>query len=404
MSKVICLISPKGGSGKTILTASFAALISSLNKKVLIIDIDAATNGLTFLYLKEIISHKNKFTFKDKQPAGIYETSVGNIADVVSLPNGVDLIPTAFSFIDLEDSFQKGVNTSLLENVLHYKKQYDYIFLDTQAGLHTLIQEAISIKISDEVIIVSEHDPLSTDSIERLKAFFPSQLTHERTWLLLNKILPEFTKGFNDCWKAAKYLYPIPWDLDVARACFRKQLALNLEIGNEFTLAILENLKILLNEDFTEKINHLSIGKALLIKEPIENEFIFSQRKLASLSHIQREIQRTAHFKMVIDKTFIFFAFLMSIKIIVGSVILFQNRSHSFVVISDASLTLILFSITAFLKLKALKKSLYYNEMVDNRKLRHEITTLEEKLQKLKILCYTKSKIHLTEREKSFSG
>ena len=38
--KVVCITSGKGGVGKTVLTANLAGIIESLNKKVLLIDLD----------------------------------------------------------------------------------------------------------------------------------------------------------------------------------------------------------------------------------------------------------------------------------------------------------------------------------------------------------------------------
>ncbi len=55
MAKVICMSSAKGGSGKTVLCATFATALTSLGKRVLIVDSDASTNGLTLMYLKEVM-------------------------------------------------------------------------------------------------------------------------------------------------------------------------------------------------------------------------------------------------------------------------------------------------------------------------------------------------------------
>ena len=57
-AKIYCLASAKGGSGKTVLCASFAAFLAELGRKVLILDVDAATYGLTLLYLNEVNSRK----------------------------------------------------------------------------------------------------------------------------------------------------------------------------------------------------------------------------------------------------------------------------------------------------------------------------------------------------------
>ena len=47
--KVVCITSGKGGGGKTILTANLAGIIESLNKKVLLIDLDLTNGGLALI-------------------------------------------------------------------------------------------------------------------------------------------------------------------------------------------------------------------------------------------------------------------------------------------------------------------------------------------------------------------
>ncbi|MBF0611027.1 MAG: ParA family protein [Magnetococcales bacterium] len=53
-AQVICFASAKGGAGKTILTASFGSFLADLKKKVLLIDCDWSTHGLTLLYLEPV--------------------------------------------------------------------------------------------------------------------------------------------------------------------------------------------------------------------------------------------------------------------------------------------------------------------------------------------------------------
>ena len=48
-ARVICFASAKGGSGKTVITATIGSFLAALGKRVLLIDTDAATNGLTLL-------------------------------------------------------------------------------------------------------------------------------------------------------------------------------------------------------------------------------------------------------------------------------------------------------------------------------------------------------------------
>ena len=58
-AKVYCLASAKGGSGKTIMTASLTAFLANVGKKCAAIDCDAATHGMTLLFLPEIAEQSN---------------------------------------------------------------------------------------------------------------------------------------------------------------------------------------------------------------------------------------------------------------------------------------------------------------------------------------------------------
>ena len=63
-AKVICFASAKGGSGKTVISASLAKFLAAVGKKVLLVDMDAATNGLSLLYLDELVNARKRLAGK----------------------------------------------------------------------------------------------------------------------------------------------------------------------------------------------------------------------------------------------------------------------------------------------------------------------------------------------------
>src|SRR5690606_24383123 len=135
MGKIICMASAKGGSGKTILTATFAAFLAALNKKVLIIEIDASINGLTLLYLKEVMLKNEHALSEGRKALGSYEykSSWENL-EIVNLSNGVFMIPATYSFLNTENITIESFRFSLDQIKSKYSQDYDYIFLDAQAG------------------------------------------------------------------------------------------------------------------------------------------------------------------------------------------------------------------------------------------------------------------------------
>src|SRR5262249_2653700 len=58
------------------------------------------------------------------------------------------------------------------------------------------------------------------------------------TWTLFNKVLPEFASSIGEGLSVARYLAPIPWDADVVRAFVRRDLAIDMQAPNPYTLAI----------------------------------------------------------------------------------------------------------------------------------------------------------------------
>jgi Mrp family chromosome partitioning ATPase len=94
------MASAKGGAGKTILTATFASFLVAIEKRVLIVDADAATNGLTLMYLREVLAERDRQrdSLQDRAPAGLLEAMWPQLPTVVSLESGVDLVPAVFGW------------------------------------------------------------------------------------------------------------------------------------------------------------------------------------------------------------------------------------------------------------------------------------------------------------------
>ena len=103
--KVVCFGSAKGGSGKTVITATIGAFLSALGKRVLLVDADAATNGLTLLYIKEVLSKQGKTS--DESPEGLFEGNSQGEPSAFPLPSGVSLIPATYNFTNTENYQQE---------------------------------------------------------------------------------------------------------------------------------------------------------------------------------------------------------------------------------------------------------------------------------------------------------
>jgi cellulose biosynthesis protein BcsQ len=277
---VTTMASAKGGSGKTMITAVFGTILAALGKRVLMVDTDAATNGLSLFFLDSITEETSETSLR---PRGLFESSRGDSLHFLEILPNLLFLPATYGLNNTESVDIHTHKTVLRELVSRYRSDFDFIFLDAQAGSDEFAEAAISQDVSDQVIIVSEYDPMSAAGVERLKAIFPSDLGFQRTWVLLNKMLPEFIKSFNDFMEVARYLSPLPWNADVVRAYARKELPLDLEAGNEYTLAAIHTLRSVLPPATRRELDAWLDARSSELRSPIKTQLENAREELAIL-------------------------------------------------------------------------------------------------------------------------
>ncbi|MEM4483865.1 MAG: cell division ATPase MinD [Candidatus Methanomethylicia archaeon] len=139
LAEVFSIISGKGGVGKTFISINLAYALNNFNKKVLLIDSNITTPNVSIVLRvdrrgKTIHDFlKSKIELED----AIFKTKYG-----------FDLIPGSLQIEDLVD-----VDLDRLYFLYKVREKYDYIILDSSAGLG---REAYSsIKAADETILVT---------------------------------------------------------------------------------------------------------------------------------------------------------------------------------------------------------------------------------------------------------
>ena len=391
-TKIYCLASAKGGSGKTVLCASFAAFLVELGKKVLILDVDAATHGLTLMYLNEVNSRKEDSGScqNNLHPKGLFDgEGFSWEKDVIQLPNKVHFVPATY-FFNIKESAPAIDLYSMLRLILDEAKQkYDYVFLDVQAGLDKYSQIAMSQDVSHEVVIVSEYDPLSAAGVERLKAVMSDDLVYIRTWILLNKMLPDFVNSYSKFMEINKYLTPIPWDPDVVRAYARRRLPLDLAYGNSFTLAIMQTLKMLLGPEISSEIDQWADGRASNIREPIEDQYQDAEKELKGLLEqkaymdkqaASRRLMRTVPFSVAVS--FLSIVVILSFKhlgIVHGIEDILNWRAISILALVLPMFLVILLNMTKLWDNSTQRK-------VEESRFTRQFNIVEDKLKRLEVL------------------
>jgi len=154
LAEVISIISGKGGVGKTFFSINLALALSNFNKKVLLVDSNITSPNIS-ITLKVAGSGK---TLHDllKFKADIEEV-------ITKTPFGFDLIPGSLKVEGLLD-----INLDRLDLISKIRKNYDYIILDSSAGLGK--ETYSTIKISDSTIVVTNPEkPSLLDALRAIK-------------------------------------------------------------------------------------------------------------------------------------------------------------------------------------------------------------------------------------------
>lgn len=192
MAKVVAVHSFRGGTGKSSITASLAALVAAAGHRVGVVDTDIQSPGIHVLFGlgEEQIGH----TLNDHlwgrcaiQDAA-YEVDGAGGGALYLIPSSLKIgeiarvLREGYDVDVLNDSFRQVVDALALE----------YLFIDTHPGLNE--ETLVSISISDVLVIImrpDEQDYLGTavtlDVARRL--FVP------RLGLVVNKVLAPFDEA-----------------------------------------------------------------------------------------------------------------------------------------------------------------------------------------------------------------
>ena len=291
--RTICVASAKGGSGKTSLTATFGAFLSELGARVLLIDSDFATCGLTLLFLKEVRSKAAEVHSMSRSPVGLCEAIAEPLAcDEVELSEGLSLIPASYR-LPPSSVQSREITRQRLFSLLHgLQHRFDFILIDAQAGAAEMAQIVMGRMVVDEVVIVSESDRISASAVERLRTQVREDLTSDRTWILRNKVPADAAQAPADLVENAKSLGPLPWDGEVARSYARRKLALSTQTGNDYSLAVLRVLKDLGGEAIRKHFDAWVQSYTAVVRQPLEEQYADAEKERTLLQTHKSQVER----------------------------------------------------------------------------------------------------------------
>lgn len=155
MGCAVMITSGKGGTGKTSLTAGVASCLAALGRRVLCIDLDI---GLRNLDLVLGLSDRAVMDFSDVMA---YRCSLLSAAVEQPEIKGLHLLTAPLT--------PKGLSTQRFQKVVSEARDtFDYVFMDSPAGLGTGFQLAMA--AADRAIVVSAVDPAALRDAQRAVA------------------------------------------------------------------------------------------------------------------------------------------------------------------------------------------------------------------------------------------
>lgn len=186
MARKISFINYKGGVGKTSLIVNTAAALAKLGKRVLLFDFDTQSNASIWLLKLDRWNKINStgegaiYSIFDPGKAQVKDLVIKDVVEGKSgekLLPGLDLVPTTFNLVDLENEYngdpKKPPYLVFYEQLAAIEANYDFILFDCPPNI--LRASQCGVFSSNEIYVPANPDALSligfTLLVEKLQKF-----------------------------------------------------------------------------------------------------------------------------------------------------------------------------------------------------------------------------------------
>lgn len=241
--KVLAVTSGKGGVGKTFVSANLAAAMAKRGLKVLVLDADLGLANLdVVLNLYPKITLHDVFTGKAQLEEAI-----------VRAPGGFSVLLAGSGMVEYS-RLTPNVRDDFLRIITGLLPRYDFVLLDTGAGISDVVLFAVS--LASEVLVVATPEPTSlTDAYATIKVLVGEQnrqiirMVVNQTARMgdgraittqLQQVLDRFVVTRPDQKVRLVHLGDIPADPSVRQAIMRRQLLIQTMPGCPAALAIFQ--------------------------------------------------------------------------------------------------------------------------------------------------------------------
>ena len=169
-ARIVAITSGKGGVGKTFVAANLAAALAKRGRRVLVLDAD-----LGLANLDVILNLYPKATLHD-----VLTGKCGIEEIMLAAPGGFWVLPAASGLVEYS-RLTSDVQDDLRRIIDGLAGRYDYLLLDTGAGISDLVLYTAS--LAEEVLVIATPEPASlADAYATIKVL---ALMQQRTSLKL---------------------------------------------------------------------------------------------------------------------------------------------------------------------------------------------------------------------------